>query len=280
VGTRTCRVCGADITRRHKLAIYCKACAASKEATRKRGGQPAPERVTECSVCGTDISDRHPLAARCKNCQAAHRRTRTRKRKLVGERNCTECRVSIRGYAKGKTRCTTVSRSHHGGASAADRSTWPGSHGCAASPAGSRTGIRLGRRRTGRSTCARGRRTIPLKVQLWERRRCARERGLEFEITLGDLEAIWPQDNRCPVCGVELTREHRSAANGSIDRIDNTRGHTAGNVHIVCAGCNGKTSDHTVEQLAAGRAGPEWRSWSRKRLGRPERRVVRAGCQP
>lgn len=276
--TRTCRVCGSDISRRHKLAVYCGECAASQEATRKRGGQPAPDRVTECSVCATDISDRHPLASRCESCQAAHRSGRPCRKKRVGERNCTGCGVSIRGYAKGKTQCADCSRPPRWciDCGQVDLAGQPKMR-CDACKEAHEKAQESPEARAGRSAYIRAwQKDNPLKVQFWDRRRCAKEKGLEFTITLEDLEAIWPEDNRCPVCGVIFTREHKSAANGSIDRIDNTRGYVPGNVHIVCVGCNGTKSDLTIRQLTAGHAGPDWKRWARKRLGRPERRVVGA----
>jgi hypothetical protein len=120
----------------------------------------------------------------------------------------------------------------------------------------------------------------PLKVQFWDRRRWAREHGIPFEVTVEDVEAIWP--GNCPVCAVELTRSRETQpTNGSLDRIDNNHdlGYVAGNVHIVCVGCNGRKSDLPIVALAEGLASPEWQSWAVAYLeaqnSRPRRRVVR-----
>ena len=43
----------------------------------------------------------------------------------------------------------------------------------------------------------------------------------------------------CPFCGVKL-----DADNASLDRIDNTKHHTARNVHITCINCNYARSDY------------------------------------
>jgi hypothetical protein len=119
-----------------------------------------------------------------------------------------------------------------------------------------------------------------LKVQLWDRRRWAREHGVAFEITVEDVEAIWPEV--CPVCGAELTRSRETQpTNGSIDRIDNDHGlgYITGNVHVVCVGCNGRKSDMSMAGLLAGHAGKDWQRWAERRLAaqerRPRRRVVR-----
>jgi len=110
----------------------------------------------------------------------------------------------------------------------------------------------------------------PLKVQLWNIRRRARVLGLEFAITLPDLEAAWPADNCCKVCGVKLIRSGDDRGqSGSVDRIDSTKGYVPGNIHVVCLGCNGFKRDLTVEEMGDGEAGPEWQSWARNYLGLP-----------
>jgi hypothetical protein len=45
----------------------------------------------------------------------------------------------------------------------------------------------------------------PLKVQLWERRRWARKNGVPWDLEIGYVEEIWPEDNRCPVASQRLT---------------------------------------------------------------------------
>jgi len=103
----------------------------------------------------------------------------------------------------------------------------------------------------------------PLSLQLWDRRRWAREHGVPFALTVADLKEIYPE--RCPVCSVRLTRDRDQATtNGSIDRIDNDFGigYVKGNVHVVCVGCNGMKRDLIVAELAAGAAGEHWMAWA------------------
>jgi len=45
--------------------------------------------------------------------------------------------------------------------------------------------------------------------------------------------------HHCTFCGVELTSE-----NASLDRIDNSKHHTADNIHVTCINCNVARSDY------------------------------------
>lgn len=94
----------------------------------------------------------------------------------------------------------------------------------------------------------------------------ARQRGIECTITVEDIRAAWPGDGRCPVFGVELIRNlgepHASPYSPSIDRIDNAKGYVPGNIHVISVRANGVKQDFTIEELAAGMAGPEWQAWA------------------
>lgn len=73
------------------------------------------------------------------------------------------------------------------------------------------------------------------------RRQRARAKGLEFALTVGDVLAAWPKDERCPVCGREFIRGKSEDRCPSIDRIDNAAGYTPANVLVICLGCNGRS---------------------------------------
>lgn len=76
----------------------------------------------------------------------------------------------------------------------------------------------------------------------------ARERGMEFDLTLADLE--WT--GFCPVFGIPLVpgKGKASFASPSLDRIDNTKGYVKGNVIIVCLRVNTIKSSATPEELS------------------------------
>jgi hypothetical protein len=103
----------------------------------------------------------------------------------------------------------------------------------------------------------------PLQCQLWGRRREARKKGLDFEITVADIEAAYPADGRCGICGVVVVRGKSRADCPSIDRIDNTLGYLPGNIHVICLGCNGRKGSRSLAELA-GRA-DALGAWARKR---------------
>jgi hypothetical protein len=82
--------------------------------------------------------------------------------------------------------------------------------------------------------------------------RCIRNRatkkGLEFTLTIDDV--ITPE--YCPVLGLKL--EHTNTRGGSIsspsiDRVDNTKGYTPGNIQVISSLANQMKSSATPEQL-------------------------------
>lgn len=79
----------------------------------------------------------------------------------------------------------------------------------------------------------------------------ARKRNLEHTIVLEDLFEIWPEDNICPILGIEL--EWNSAGfrrtSPSIDRIDNSKGYTKDNIQIISFRANELKRDASLEEL-------------------------------
>jgi hypothetical protein len=98
----------------------------------------------------------------------------------------------------------------------------------------------------------------------------AKKYDREFSITESDI--IIPEV--CPILGIEMIPCSDGPGSPTLDRIDNDQGYVAGNVHVISKSANAKKRKKTVAQLAAGLAGPEWKAWARKRLGRPVRRAV------
>jgi hypothetical protein len=274
LAARTCQQCGKGFSDRQADARYCsKTCQAEHNWKAQAAAVVAAREARPfrpCSECGTDISQRHTLATRCEECQETYRKGRPRKR-LVGERNCSLCGTSIRGRAKHAVLCAPCETPPRWciGCGQVDLR---GTHHLRCGPCKDeyRAAKRENDREANSQYMREWQKANPLKVQFWARRREAREKGREFAITLEALEAIWPPDNRCPVCGVTFTREHADAAAGSIDRIRNDQGYVLRNVHVVCVGCNGRKGGTTLQELLDGAAGPDWKAWARARLERPE----------
>jgi hypothetical protein len=276
---RRCVECDGPIPARVKLdAKYCgKACRDAVNKRRLHEGHRAGRKVVEraCDGCGTDITERatqHPLATRCEDCQANHRSGRKRVRPKV-ERSCAGCGADIRGRAKAKTTCADCEprppRLCVGCGSVDLRGTmrWRCEECQDAWDAGESGRVRQWQADN------------PAATMLIRARTRAKRKGLECTITLDDVKAAWPNDNRCPVYKVELVRNlgehHASPESPSLDRIDNSKGYVPGNVWVISLQANGTKQDFSLEKLAAGESTPEWRAYARTYLGMPRRRVVR-----
>ncbi len=90
-----------------------------------------------------------------------------------------------------------------------------------------------------RARCARWKTENPAKRLLGKSRIRAKARGLEFALTLADIEAMMAP-MVCSVTGLPLSLEHESNSKAnpwapSIDRIDNSKGYVPSNVRLVCA---------------------------------------------
>ena len=86
------------------------------------------------------------------------------------------------------------------------------------------------------------------KRMLADARRRARQNGLEFSISLSDVE--W--GDICPIFGCELTYVaigERCAVSASLDRIDPARGYTPDNVWVISWRANRIKADATLGEL-------------------------------
>jgi hypothetical protein len=90
----------------------------------------------------------------------------------------------------------------------------------------------------------------------------ARRLEVPFELTEADL----PEElGNCVICDRELVIGERTVTPSSptIDRIRPELGYVKGNVLAwVCFSCNSRKHNKTIEQLANGWCGPEWRDFA------------------
>ena len=101
-----------------------------------------------------------------------------------------------------------------------------------------------------RNNTIRWQQSNPLAYLLSTAKYRSKKSGLEFNLTVQDLE---PAPIKCPILGYDLEylpigkgRLHHSA---SLDRIDNTKGYVKGNVIIISDRANRLKKDATAEEL-------------------------------
>jgi len=78
------------------------------------------------------------------------------------------------------------------------------------------------------------------------------ERGRPNNITVEDIRAVWPADNRCRYCGVEMAtvgERKNNPLSPSLDEVVYGLGHVKGNIAIVCYACNGRKGAGTPDWL-------------------------------
>lgn len=84
----------------------------------------------------------------------------------------------------------------------------------------------------------------------------AKKKNLEADIDIDFLMSIYPADGKCPILGIKLQFNTGNYAGSrwnspSLDRIDNSKGYTKENVHIISSRANIIKRDATIEELEA-----------------------------
>jgi len=95
------------------------------------------------------------------------------------------------------------------------------------------------------------RKSVKVRSMLWRAKKRARIKGLEFSITVQDIE---PLPTICPVLGITLNWDRAGLPAGdslSLDRLDNALGYTPGNVMIISNRANMIKCDATAEEVTA-----------------------------
>lgn len=92
-----------------------------------------------------------------------------------------------------------------------------------------------------------------LNILLQQAKIRSKKKGVEFELTLQDLLALYPIDGLCPVFKMPIqfnTGKDRTNS-PSIDRIDASKGYTKDNVRIISWKANRMKSNATLADLEA-----------------------------
>lgn len=98
---------------------------------------------------------------------------------------------------------------------------------------------------------AKNRRRAKSHAMLHRAKRRSRIKGLDFCITLADIEPI---PDVCPVLGLTLNWDRAGLPAGdspSLDRIDNSLGYVPGNVAVISNRANMIKCDATAEEVRA-----------------------------
>jgi len=83
----------------------------------------------------------------------------------------------------------------------------------------------------------------------------AKQKSVDFNLTFEYLKKIFPQDNKCPVIGVDFQFGYKNLDKKntdfapSLDRIVPEKGYVEGNVIVVCNIVNRVKSDSTTKIL-------------------------------
>lgn len=76
----------------------------------------------------------------------------------------------------------------------------------------------------------------PARILFENARSRASYYSIPFSITIEDIEAVWPVDNRCPVLGISFQRSKTRAPNfasPSLDRIRPAKGYVPSNIAVI-----------------------------------------------
>lgn len=95
----------------------------------------------------------------------------------------------------------------------------------------------------------RSRQENPIRHMLYKTKQRAKEKGLEYNLTEDSFKEL---PIYCPVLNILLSYNNTKQAydnSASIDRFDNTKGYTIGNVYIVSHRANTLKRDGTLEEF-------------------------------
>ena len=79
----------------------------------------------------------------------------------------------------------------------------------------------------------------------------ARTAGISFNLTVEDVENVWPEDGRCPVLGTPLQQGRGMFHDGSptLDQLDPARGYEPDNIAVLSYAANRAKGNMRAEEL-------------------------------
>ena len=84
---------------------------------------------------------------------------------------------------------------------------------------------------------------------MWKNARSRAKRfGIPFDITVEDVRAVWPRDNRCPILGIpfEVGRNKGPDVDSpTLDRVVPKMGYVIGNIAVISKRANAMKNDET-----------------------------------
>jgi hypothetical protein len=91
------------------------------------------------------------------------------------------------------------------------------------------------------------------KVFIYGARTRTKRSRLPMNITVADILAVWPKDNRCPVFGTQFYfGPRRGKVRGdvpSLDRLDSQRGYVRGNIAVISWRANDLKRTASVDEI-------------------------------
>ena len=98
-----------------------------------------------------------------------------------------------------------------------------------------------------KENCLREKQTNPKAQMIRRLRTRAKQKGLEFSLTAGDIDI----PAFCPVLGIPLNQGTGGLTGNSpsLDRVDNSKGYVKGNVRVISNRANSIKRDATLQEL-------------------------------
>lgn len=89
---------------------------------------------------------------------------------------------------------------------------------------------------------------------MWHRAKTrATKAGQAFNISVDDVRAVWPADDRCPVLGIPIRVNAKGGSPGpgspSLDRINPAWGYEKGNIAVISHHANRAKGAMTADDL-------------------------------
>jgi hypothetical protein len=79
----------------------------------------------------------------------------------------------------------------------------------------------------------------------------AKSTGVDFSLTIEDIEAVWPADGKCPALGLTLMKGkgHMHDASPTLDRLNPAWGYTRDNIAVLSLAANRAKNNARASEL-------------------------------